>query len=79
MNQKQGKKRKQNFSAAECALWVDLVEKNLDITEEQEMWKTIASRINSLGCEKRTPSKIPDKWQNLTQIAKKTNSGIMQS
>ena len=87
---KQGKKRKQNFTYAECALLVDLVEKNMDTlrgqfsssitnAKKQELWKTIASRINSLGYEKRTPSEIRDKWRNMTQIAKKTNSGIMYS
>ena len=87
---KQGKKRKQNFTSAECALLVDLVEKNMDtlrgqfsssITniKKQELWKSIASRINSLGYEKRTPSEIRDKWRNLSQIAKKINTGIMQS
>ena len=70
---KQGKKRKQNFSSAECALLVDLVEKNIETlrgqfsssitnSKKQELWKTIASRINSLGYEKRTPSEIRDKW-----------------
>ena len=62
---KQGKKRKQNFSSAECALLVDLVEKNLDTllgkfsssitnAKKQELWKSITSRINSLGYENRT-------------------------
>ena len=89
---KQGKKRKQNFTSAECALLVDLVEKYMDTlrgqfsssitnAKKQELWKTIASRINvnSLGYEKRTLSEIRDKWRNMTQIARKTNSGIMYS
>ena len=52
MDQQRGKKRKQNFSAAECALLVDLVEKNLDTlrgqfstsvtnAKKQEMWKLL--------------------------------------
>lgn len=85
-----GKKRKQNFTSAESALLVYLVEKNMDTlrgqfsssttnAKKQELQKTIASRINSLGYDKRTPSEIRDEWRNLTQIAKKTYSGIMQS
>ena len=69
---KQGKKQKQNFTSVECALLVDLVEKNMDTlrgqfsssitnAKKQELWKTIPSRINSLGYEKRTPSEIRDK------------------
>lgn len=47
--------------------------------KKQELWKSITSRINSLGYEKRTANEIRDKWRNMTQIAKKTNSGIIRS
>ena len=86
----QGKKRKQYFSSAECALLVDLVERNVDTlrgkfsssitnAKKQELWKSITSRINSLGYEKQTANEIRDKWRNMTQVAKKTNSGIIRS
>ena len=43
--------------------------------KKQELWKTIPPRINKLGYEKRTPSEIRDKWQIMTQIAKKPTWG----
>ena len=84
------KKRKQNFSSAECSLLVELVEKNLDAirgqfsssitnAKKQELWEKITSQINSLGFESRTPKEVREKWRNLAQIAKKTNAGIMSS
>ena len=89
-NPKQGKKRKQNFTSAECSLLVNLVEQNLETlrgqfsstitnAKKQKLWESIASQINSLGYEKRTPIEIREKWRNMAQIAKKTNSGIMRS
>lgn len=88
--QMQGKKRKQNFTSAECNLLVDLVEKNMDTlrgkfsstltnAKKQKLWETISNKISSLGYEKRTPTEIRGKWRNMAQIAKKTNSGLMQS
>ena len=85
-----GTKRKQNFTAAECSLLVDLVEKNMDTlrgqfsstitnAKKQKLWETMASQINSLGHEKRTSKEIREKWRNMAQIAKKNNSGILQS
>ena len=81
-NNEKGTKRKQNFTAAECSLLVDLVEKNMDtlrgqfsctITNDkkQKLWETMASQINSLGHEKRTPKEIRGKLRNMAQIAKK--------
>ena len=89
-NPKQGKKRKQNFTPAECNLLVNLVEQNLETlrgqfsntvtnAKKQKLWETITSKVNSFGYEKRTPIEIREKWRNMTQIAKKTNSGIMRS
>ena len=73
-----GTKRKQNFTAAECSLLVDLVEKNMDTfsstitnAKKQKLWETMASQINSLGHEKRTSKEIREKWRNMAQIAKK--------
>ncbi len=87
---RQGKKRKQNFTSAECSLLVDLVEKNLGTlrgqfsstitnAKKQQLWETIASKINSLGYEKRTPAEVREKWRNMAQVAKKTNSGLLKS
>ncbi len=89
-NPKQGKKRKHTFTSAECNLLVNLVEQNLETlrgqfsstvtnAKKKKLWETITSQINSLGYEKRTPVEVREKWRNMTQIAKKTNSGIMQS
>ena len=83
---KQRKKRKQNFTSAECALLVDLVEKNMDTlhgqfsstitnVKKQELWKSIASCINSLGYEKRTPNEIRDKWQTCRKLPRKQTQG----
>ena len=47
--------------------------------KKQKLWESIASQINSLGYEKRTRIEIREKWRNMAQIAKKTNSGIMRS
>ena len=85
-----GKKRKQNFTSAECSLLVDLVEKDLGTlrgqfsstvnnAKKQELWEKITTQINSLGYEKRTPKEVREKWRNLAQTAKKTNSGLMLS
>ena len=81
-NPKHGKKRKQNFTSAECSVLVNLVEQNLETlrgqfsstitnAKKQKLWESIASQINSLGYEKRTPIEIREKWRNMAQIAKK--------
>jgi hypothetical protein len=69
VNNEKGTKRKQNFTAAECSLLVDLVEKNMDTllgqfistitnAKKQKLWETMASQINSVEHEKRTPKEI---------------------
>ena len=43
--------------------------------KKQKLWETMASQINSLGHEKRTPKEIREKWRNMAQLAKKTILG----
>lgn len=84
------KKRKQNFSACECSLIVELVEKDLEVlrgkhsnvvtnVRKQKLWKEITAKINSLGYAVRTPIEVREKWRNLSQYAKKTNAGVVKS
>ena len=84
------KKRKANFTAAETTLLVDLVEKNLPTLRgkfsstvtnirKQKIWQDITSQLNSLGYEKRTAMEVREKWQNMTQNAKKISSGLKKS
>ena len=87
---KEKKKRKANFSSAETTLLVDLVEKNLatlrgkfssTVTniKKQKIWEDITTQVNSLGYEKRTAVEVREKWRNMTQNAKKINSGLKKS
>ena len=84
------KKRKQNFCASECSLIVELVEKDLEVlrgkhsniltnARKQKLWKEITLKVNSLGYAVRTPTEVREKWRNLSQYAKKTNSGLVKS
>ena len=46
---------------------------------KQKIWQDITSQLNSLGYEKRTAVEVREKWQNMTQNAKKISSGLKKS
>lgn len=81
-NKKVRNPRKPNFSAAECALVLQLAEENIDIIRDKfsstltnkkknEMWQAICDRVNALGVAKRTPNDIREKWRAMRGEARK--------
>ena len=74
--------RKPNFSAAECALILQLAEENINIIRDKfsttvsnkkknETWQRICDRVNALGVAKRTPSELREKWRGMKGEARK--------
>ena len=74
--------RKSNFSAAECALILELAEQNVDTIRakfsstltnkrKHEVWQTICERVNALGIAKRTSNDVMEKWRAMRGEARK--------
>ena len=74
--------RKPNFSAAECALILDLAEQNIETIREKfsltltnkkknEVWQMISNRVNAIGVAKRTPNDVREKWRAMRGEARK--------
>ena len=79
---KERKARKQNFSAAECNLLLQLAEENLETIREkfsnnltnkknQAIWQSISDKVNALGIAKRTPTEVREKWRAMCGVARK--------
>ena len=82
MEAKAKRPRKSNFSAAECALILQLAEDNLDTIRDkfsstltnkkkQKVWQMISERVNALGVAKRTAGDVREKWRAMRNEARK--------
>ena len=79
--------RKANFTVAECSVILEEAEKNIDVIkskfsnaitnkEKTEVWRSITSKVNSLGVCERSVQEIKDKWRGMVGEAKKEHCQV---
>ena len=82
------KKRKPNFTAAECAVIIEEVEKSIEIIrcklsntatniKKQKVCQEITQKVNAVGVCLRSTTDIKEKWRGLVSSAKKEQSSFL--
>jgi hypothetical protein len=66
--------QKPNFSSAERALILQLVEENSEIIRKPAVWQNICEKINALGVAKRSATDIKEKWRTMRNEVRKDMS-----
>ncbi|XP_033759537.1 myb/SANT-like DNA-binding domain-containing protein 4 [Pecten maximus] len=85
-----GRKRRPNFTEAECQLLVDMAVDNIDtiqckfssivtIKKKAEVWQRITDSINAISCTIRTKEEIKKKWQDMVGDTRKRESARITS